>query len=75
MAFTAETKLESQELKGLPVTDAVMVAAAQALGECSPACQTLSACLLPPLEGPRPIAKYTAAAVAVAAGRLGTGDA
>ena len=53
------------------VTDAMMLAAARALGDCSPACDDLNACLLPPLEELRSVAKYVATAVAVEAVRGG----
>jgi malate dehydrogenase (oxaloacetate-decarboxylating) len=53
------------------VTDAMMLAAARALGECSPAAEDPNACLLPPLEGLRGIAKHVATAVAIEAVRGG----
>jgi malate dehydrogenase (oxaloacetate-decarboxylating) len=53
------------------VTDAMMLAAARALGECSPAGEDPNACLLPPLEGLRRIAKHVATAVAIEAVRGG----
>jgi malate dehydrogenase (oxaloacetate-decarboxylating) len=57
------------------VTDAMMLAAARALGECSPACDDPNACLLPPLEGLRRIAKHVATAVAIEAVRGGVAPA
>jgi malate dehydrogenase (oxaloacetate-decarboxylating) len=57
------------------VTDAMMLAAARALGECSPACDDPNACLLPPLEGLRRIAKHVATAVALEAVRGGVAPA
>jgi malate dehydrogenase (oxaloacetate-decarboxylating) len=53
------------------VTDAMMLAAARALGERSPACDDLNGCLLPPLEGLRGVAKHVATAVALEAVRGG----
>ena len=53
------------------VTDAMMLAAARALGDCSPACHDADAGLLPPLEGLRGIAKKVATAVALEAVREG----
>jgi malate dehydrogenase (oxaloacetate-decarboxylating) len=57
------------------VTDAMMIAAARALAEQSPALKDISAPLLPPLKNIRAVAAEIAFAVAVEAERSGSGDA